>query len=299
MFLVQYDGFMPYASATLRASPSRQNSERSHPEQWPLSLIAGLCVAEPLVGAVWQALFARSLGFELRWSHRLLLVGGLWLTYVCDHWFDCHLKGRPAPRTARHRFIQHNPGLIASTWLVVFTLEAVAAMVTLNAKEWFAASALLAGAGAYLALVHSIRQLPVLKETSMALVYAAGVTLFTWHRLEPVACVAALGFVALVLLNVSFIAVREQSVDRASGQTSIAIRTPRLGTWLGGAGWSLSAIACVGALFGGSWTPWYAALAGCAAVMSLVHEHASRLPSDVVHLVFDLMLLLPLPLLML
>jgi hypothetical protein len=285
---------MAYAPAS---EPRARADFATSQEHWLFAVIVGLCLVEPLVGVLWQALFASAQGLSLSAHHRILLATGLWLTYIADHWFDCHRDGRLVPQTIRHRFVQRHPRLVATLWLTALALQAALAISTLTAQEWLNSGALLACAGAYLALVRSSRHRPLLKEVWMALIYTGGVTLFGWQQLGIDALVASLSFVGLVLLNVCCIAVREHSVDRASGQVSIAIRTHGLGGWLGPAGWTLAAFAALGALGGGGWTPWYAALGGSAAALCLVHENASRLPSDIVHLVVDACLLLPLPLL--
>jgi hypothetical protein len=191
----------------------------------------------PLVALLWQDFFAWNLGVKLGAAPRVILGLAVWLAYAADRWLDGWKIPPGAAITPRHRFAQRHRAALAWVWCVVL-LVAVA-------LSWFGLSSFLFQRGLWLmggVLIYLLlnqwpkttRWLRGFKEVAVALLFAAGTTIFfppdeipslrpAW---QPVA-----GWGLLCFLNCYAIACWEREQDRAENQESLVTRWP----WLAGA----------------------------------------------------------------
>jgi hypothetical protein len=201
--------------------------------QWPtiLSLDA------PIVCLVWQALLARVLGAGPSWPHAVVLGASVWLAYAADRWLEGWRVHRRALRTQRHHFYQRHRWTVLVAWIAVLAADIVVAVTMIGRTDLARGLLLLGPVAAYLLshqLVHRHRRWRAPKEAIVALLLTAGVALFlvALPSASPstllVSC-AAFGLTCFI--NCALISSWEREVDRAQGQTSLALqstRNPRL-----------------------------------------------------------------------
>ena len=191
--------------------------------QWPtvLSLDA------PLVSVLWQALLARVVLLRLDWSATVVLGLSVWLAYAADRWIEGWRVDRRVVQTLRHGFYQRFTWPVAAVWSVVLVVDVWLALSRLSAFDLLAGSMLLMAAVAYLLshqLVHRHHPWRVPKEICVAALLSGGVAVFLLRApaVERLTMPLAL-FGLLCLANTALISVWERHVDRAQGQTSLAI----------------------------------------------------------------------------
>lgn len=253
---------------------------------WPtiLSLDA------PLVAVAWQALFFGALApaGAPRPAHTLVLFLSVWLVYAADRWLDGFAFADPVPATRRHAFYAGRRGPFLAIWVAVLGLDLTLALATLSRADLARGLVLLGATLLYLAAVQLRRgplaRLP--KEFQVALLFAAGATLFVWGAVG-----LALPFVlfaALCGLNCLLIARWEAPRAPSAGQRS------RLDGWA--LALTLTALAAAVA------TPWPAGALhlatglGAAALWGL-HRSQDRLEVGLRRVLADAALLTPLLLL--
>ncbi|MEO8481010.1 MAG: hypothetical protein ABI634_02300 [Acidobacteriota bacterium] len=216
--------------------------------QWPtiLSLDA------PLVCVVWQGLLARTSGAGLRWPHAAVLATSVWLAYAADRWIEGWRLDSRVVRTQRHLFYQRQRVVVAAVWLCVLAADVTMAGMTMEAKEIGRGLLLVAPVLVYLLshqLLHRTHEWRAPKELVVALLLTAGVAVFLWPVLSVSTLVRGLGaFATVSFINCALISAWEREVDRAHGQTSLALESARVARVI-------------------RWLPWLAAVGG-AAVMA-------------------------------
>jgi hypothetical protein len=211
---------------------------------------------------LWQALIARAARVPLRWPHLVVLALSIWLAYAADRWIEGWRLDSRRIRTQRHRFYQRRRWLVAAAWIAIAVIDAAVALTRLDERLLFRGAVLLAPVLAYLLshqLVHRDRPWRAPKEIVVALLLTAGVAVFLSSSAGAGRLVAALGAFALVsFVNCALISSWEREVDRAHGQTSLALDSRH------------AARAIV-------WLPWIAAAA--ALLLAAAGPAASRVPA--------------------
>ncbi|MCF7688617.1 MAG: hypothetical protein K9M98_00975 [Cephaloticoccus sp.] len=270
---------------------------KPHWWQW----VTVLSLDAPAVAVSWQWLFAHTTGANLHWFHHLILGSAVWLAYSADRWIEGWLLPPEQIQTQRHLFYQRRRWLTFTVWLIVLCGSLVLALAHLSSMEFRAGLVLLIPVLLYLLshqLVHRHHPLRVPKELCVALLFVAGISLFSFVQVpiqpqqEGVLLVL---FGLLCFADCALISVWENEVDRHHGQTSLALQYP------GGHGlvrllpWLVAAIALVLA-----WretdplrtASLCAAASGCMlGVIDLAHQHCGRQLSRVLA---DMVLLTPL-----
>lgn len=201
------------------------DSPRSH-HWWQWPTIAS--IDAPAVAVLWQWLFARTAGAELRWSHAFVLAASVWLAYAADRWFEGWRLSPQQTRTPRHRFYQRYRWPVAAVWIGILLADVTVAIEQLTRREFIAGLLLLAPVLAYLLshqLIHRNRRWRPPKEICVAALLAGGAVLFP--AAQPDAAVrflaAPLGlFAMLCFANCALISVWEHDIDVTQGQTSLA-----------------------------------------------------------------------------
>ena len=238
--------------------------------QWPtiLSLDA------PAVVLLWQWSVAGTAGATLRWPHRLVLGASVWLAYAADRWIEgWHLRPESV-RTQRHHFYQRHRRALAVVWLLVATADVSVAATGLNAREFQAGLLLLAPVLAYVLshqFAHRHHRWRLPKEICVAVLLAGGVGLFpavqvTGGNVAPFAGTLSL-FALLCFTNCALISTWEHTVDRAHGQTSLALRFTQAAAFSRALPWIVVILAGVQA---GYFTGPARVAAGCAAGSGLL-----------------------------
>lgn len=183
---------------------------------WPtvLSLDA------PLLGVLWQRLFARVLEVPLLPQHVWLLAASIWLAYSADRWLDA-LRLEPTLCTFRHRFYHEHRQAVLWVWLSVLVTSVGTALGTLSSSELRWGTLLLVGVGLYLLCTRCCRRVfyTLPKEIQIGALFGAGVALFLGET--ALAAILPLGlFAGLCTLNCLSIALWEAPIDRAQGHVS-------------------------------------------------------------------------------
>jgi hypothetical protein len=209
----------------------------SRPRWWQWLTI--LSIDAPVVCLLWQALIARAVDVPLRWPAVVVLGLSIWLAYAADRWIEgWRLDGRLI-RTQRHHFYQRWRWLVAAAWITVFAADAAVALTELDERRLLRGAVLLAPVLMYLLshqLVHRDRPWRAPKEIVIALLLTAGIAVFLLSSVDAEGLVAGLGVFALAsFVNCALISSWEREVDRAHGQTSLALdsaRAARAIVWL-------------------------------------------------------------------
>lgn len=215
--------------------------------QWPtiLSLDA------PAVAVSWQWLFAHTTEATLGWFHHLILGGAVWLAYSADRWIEGWLLPREQVQTQRHSFYQRHRWTTFGVWLAVFLGNVFLSLRFLNMAEFQAGLILLGPVLIYLLshqLVHRHHPLRVPKELCVALLFAAGVSIFSFTQIELQLHLEGLLLVLFGLLcfaDCTLISVWENEVDLRHGQTSLALQYPGARWLVHALPWIIAAIALV------------------------------------------------------
>lgn len=202
-------------------------AEMNEPSKWRWYLTLNvLNLDAPLITVVWQALFARTVGYELQPAERIALFLAVWIIYAGDRVLDGFRLSVGPTTAARHRFSQrHARGLTVLIAVAILT-EAALAIFLLPTRV------LLAGAGVagVVVLYFVWNQLAGArfgrdwsKEFIVSLVFAGGAGLvplaqaFTRPLLAEV-----VAFAAICYANCLLIARLERDRDRDRGELSIA-----------------------------------------------------------------------------
>jgi hypothetical protein len=261
--------------------------------QWPtvLSLDA------PIVAALWQWQLARAVGAPLGWQHVCVLMFSVWLAYVLDRWIEGWRLAADQLRTQRHAFYKRHRAAVAGVWAVALAADLAVALTRLTGSELTGGLMLLAAVVAYLLShqwVHRNRSWRPPKEVCIALLLGGGAIVFivASHpvRLEAVAAPLAL-FVLLCFVNCVLISVWERDVDRAHGQTSLALQLEErrhLGSILP---WTLASVSALAAMYGGG--PAAASAAASGALLGIVDRAQPRIGRQLARTLADVALMTP------
>jgi len=212
---------------------TRSSPDKAPWWQWPTTL----SLDAPAVAVVWQWLFAQTTGATLAWFHHVILAVAVWLAYSADRWIEGWRLPRDDVQTRRHQFYQHHRWTTFGIWLALLISSIVLSFQTLNATELQAGLLLLGPIIAYLLshqFLHRQHPLRVPKELCVALLFAAGIAIFSFAQVSVDfhhGGILLILFGMLCFADCALISIWEDDVDRQHGQTSLALQYPG-GHWL-------------------------------------------------------------------
>lgn len=268
--------------------------------QWPtvLSLDA------PLVAIAWQGAVGHAVSASAAPHHAVLLGIGVWLAYAADRWIEGWRLTPATVRTQRHYFFLRWRWPSFGVWLGVLAAGVELAFRELGAREWLFSLGLLGPTLAYLLshqFLHRDNPWRVPKEVCVAGILAVGVALYPAATTNgPPAAVLPLVaptglFFLLALANCLLISDWEREVDRAQGQTSLALHHPAARALAARLPWVVAALALTQAFAHHGPAR---AVALCAAVAALLlgglARVQARLGRERARVLADLVLLTPL-----
>ena len=136
-----------------------------------------LSLDAPLVGILWQLLFAKALRVHL--APVVTLVTGLviWLIYVADRILDSYQPEEGREEALRHRFYRTHRMAFLPAFFTVLLVTGWMACAYLGFKTWRDGLLLAAIVGGYFAVVHVLRgraQKWFPKEIAVAILFGAG-----------------------------------------------------------------------------------------------------------------------------
>lgn len=191
--------------------------------QWPTVL----SIDAPVVAVLWQLLLARVAGIDLGWAGPAVLALSVWLAYAADRWIEGWRLDVEVIRTPRHHFYKEHRWPAAMLWAVALVADVVMAFAQLDARDISAGVLLIAAVAVYLLshqLVHRHRAWRAPKELCVAALLSGGAVVFLTETARPSALMMPLALFALLCFtNCALISVWEREVDRAHGQTSLAL----------------------------------------------------------------------------
>ena len=191
--------------------------------QWPTVL----SIDAPVVAVLWQLLLARVAGVHLGWAPPIVLALSVWLAYAADRWIEGWRLDAEIIRTPRHHFYQAYRWPVAALWILALIADIAIAFRHLDARDIAAGFLLIAAVAVYLLshqLVHRDRAWRAPKELCVAALLSAGAVVFVTETPQPGALMLPLVLFALLCFtNCALISVWERDVDRAHGQTSLAL----------------------------------------------------------------------------
>ncbi len=266
----------------------------------PIVWLNLLCLDAPIVAVSWQWLFAHAFGADLNFSLRALLFLTAWLIYLADRFADTIKLSPESPISLRHRFCREH---MVGWWIaivIIFCLDAVLALRTLDLQMLFLGGTLALVCLVYLAINHSLggkwRPFPM-KEKAIGVLFAAGTVLGVVGQLPGLTLsfgAAVILFAVLCTFNCLSIAAWERELDLAQGKVSFLTGWPAVAGALQPIGYGIALVALVCAFF------WHFAafpLLFCLAASALLLvrlNHAHGLPRDHRTALADLVLLTPL-----
>lgn len=173
----------------------------------------------------------------MAWFHHVILAAAVWLAYSADRWIEGWRLPREDMQTRRHLFYQHYRWTTFGIWLAVFISNIALSFQTLKIAELKAGLLLLGPVVVYLLshqLLHRKHALCLPKELCVALLFAAGIAIFSIAQV-PIdfnhGGVLLILFGLLCFADCALISIWEDEVDRQHGQTSLALQYPG-GHWL-------------------------------------------------------------------
>ena len=215
---------MPDASQLVTEPPPSVAGRIPYPPVVWLNLV---CLDAPIVAVAWQWLFARTFGAHLDLPLRTLLFLTAWLIYLADRFADTIKLPPGSPISLRHRFCREH---MIGWWVaivVIFFLDVVLALRSLDLQMLLLGGTLAALCAFYLFVNHSLggkwRPLPV-KEKAIGILFAAGTTLGVVGQLPVLTVsfgVAVLLFAILCTFNCLSIAAWERELDVAQGKATV------------------------------------------------------------------------------
>jgi hypothetical protein len=216
-----------------------------------------LSLDAPLVAGTWQWAVSHAASLPLKPHHAALLGIGVWLAYAADRWIEGWRLTPETVRTQRHYFFLRWRWPAFVIWSVVLIGAVILALRELGAREWFFSLALLGPTLAYLLshqFLHREHPWRVPKELCVAAILSVGVSLYpaataplTLSALLPLLAPTGLFFL-LALANCLLISDWEREVDRAQGQTSLALRYRSARALAARLPWAVTALALALAL---------------------------------------------------
>jgi hypothetical protein len=232
----------------------------------------------------------------------LVLACSVWLAYAADRWLEGWRLASPAVRTARHRFYQRYRWPVLAVWCVVLLVDVAVALAWLPQTMVERGVILVGPVLAYLLshqLVHRHHRWRVPKEIVVALLLTAGLAVMTARPATATLAASLAAFAFVCFLNCVLISRWERDVDRAHGQTSLALQSDRGAVAIAALPWLAAAAGA--ALFLASGARVHAAV-GCATasavLLGIVDRAESRVGWAIARVLADAALLTPLSVLL-
>jgi hypothetical protein len=287
---------MPDASQLVAEPPPSVAGRIPYPPVVWLNLV---CLDAPVVAVAWQWLFARTFGAHLDLPLRTLLFLTAWLVYLADRFADMIKLPPGSPISLRHRFCREH---MIGWWVaivVIFFLDVVLALRSLDLQMLLLGGTLAALCAFYLFVTHSLggkwRPLPV-KEKAIGILFAAGTTLGVVGQLPVLTAsfgVAVLLFAILCTFNCLSIAAWERELDVAQGKATFMTGWPMAARALTTIGSGLTLVVLGFGVFWHFAFPLWLCLAGSAFLLVRLNL-SDHLPRDNRTALADLVLLTPL-----
>ncbi|HTW23752.1 MAG TPA: hypothetical protein VMD78_09135 [Candidatus Baltobacteraceae bacterium] len=218
-----------------------------------------LSLDAPLVGVLWQLLFARALRVHLPPVVTLVMALVIWLIYVADRILDSYRTEQGAPQAARHRFYRAHRLAFLPAFLTVLLGTAWMSYADLGFKLWRDGLLLAAVVGGYFALVHLLgtrAQKWFPKEIAVATLFGIGTFLpvgVNIQRLHARFLLPFLLFLLVLWMNTLLIEYSEWVTLRGRDAERPHESTVLLGRHLAAFGFAVGALAlCATA---GGWFP--------------------------------------------
>jgi hypothetical protein len=215
----------------MNAARTLHSYEPGRPHWWQWLTV--LSLDAPLVAVVWQLALARVAGVTLRGHHTFILGAAVWLAYAVDRWIEGWRVAPAQVRTQRHWFYQQWRWPTAVLWVLVLLAALVMSFALLTRAEFKAGLLLLCPVLIYLLshqFVHRDLRWRAPKEICVAALLTIGVACFPVANnpgvLAGLAPVLTL-FGLLCFADCALISLWEDEVDRAHGETSLALQFPR------------------------------------------------------------------------
>jgi hypothetical protein len=237
-----------------------------------------LCLDAPIVAVVWQHFLAQTVGLPLRMEGRLALGLTVWLIYLFDRLLD--VRGAATlPDSGPHWFCREHQRAAIALAAVALAADSVASFLLRPAVFW-SGVAVVAGVAAYFESFPLRRVAGAWKPLMAAVLFAAGVFLVVWARIEapegsaaPLVWPAA-AFAALCLANLLLIDAWQHGRPAAR------------------VGWAAAALGTTAA----AWAPhpWFMAIALAAWGLCVLAFGGTRWPREARRVLADLVLLTPL-----
>ena len=266
-----------------------------------------LSVDAPLVGVLWQLLFAKALHVHLAPVVTLVTALVIWLIYVADRILDSYQPEEGTEEALRHWFYRKHRMAFLPAFLTVLLVTGWMACADLGFKTWRDGLLLAAIVGGYFAIVHALggrarKWFP--KEIAVAILFGIGTFMPVDVRVQQLHFRFLLPFVLFLLLlwmNTLFIeysewvALRRRAADRPHGSTVV------MGQHAAALGFAVGVLA-LGAIASG-WFPLARPILlaeGLSALgLGMLAWQWRRISSYTVRITADLVLLTPLALLFL
>ena len=265
-----------------------------------------LSLDAPLVGVLWQLLFAKALRVHLAPVVSLVTALVIWLIYVADRILDSCQPEQGTEEALRHRFYRRHRIAFLPAFLTVFLVTGWMACADLGFKTWCSGLLLTAIVGGYFAVVHLLegqtqRWFP--KEIAVAILFGLGTFMPVDMQVQQLHLRFLLPFLLFLLvlwMNTLFIEysewvrLRRRAADRPHGSTVV------MGQHSAAFGFAVSALA-LGAIVSG-WFPLARPILlaeGLSALgLGMLAWQWRRISSYTVRITADLVLLTPLLLLL-
>jgi len=162
-----------------------------------------LSLDAPLVGVVWQLLFAKALRVHLAPVVNLVTALVIWLIYVADRILDSYRTQEGAEEALRHRFYRAHRMAFMPAFFTVLLVTGWMAYADLGFETWRDGSLLAATVGGYFAIVHLLggsAQKWFPKEIAVAVLFGSGTLMPVGVRVQQFHLRFLLPFVLFLLV---------------------------------------------------------------------------------------------------
>jgi len=266
-----------------------------------------LSLDAPLVGVVWQLLFAKALRVHLAPVVNLVTALVIWLIYVADRILDSYRTEESAGEALRHRFYRAHRMAFLPAFFTVLLVAGWMAYADLGFKTWRDGLLLAAIVGGYFAIVHLLggsAQKWFPKEIAVAILFGLGTFMPVGVRVQQLHLRFLLPFLlfllvlwmnTLIIEYSEWVMLRRRDTDRPHESTVL------MGRYAAAFGCALAALA-LGAVASG-WFPLSRLILlgeGLSALgLGMLGWQSRRISSYAVRITADVLLLTPLLLLLL
>ena len=162
-----------------------------------------LSLDAPLVGVVWQLLFAKALRVHLAPVVNLITALVIWLIYVADRILDSYEAEESAEEAVRHRFYRAHRVAFLPAFFSVLLVTGWMAFADLGFKTWRDGLLLATIVGGYFAVVHILggsAQKWFPKEIAVAILFGIGTFMPVGVRVQQFHLRFLLPFVLFLLV---------------------------------------------------------------------------------------------------